>query len=49
MFNNVCVFKNAQFIMLIMLKSYLCFRWNIGFPGKVQHVDYQKARGGKST
>ena len=23
MFNNVCVFKNAQFIML-MLKSYLC-------------------------
>ena len=24
MFNNVCVFKNAQFIML-MLKSYLCF------------------------
>ena len=25
MFNNVRVFKNAQFIMLIMLKSYLCF------------------------
>ena len=23
-FNNVCVFKNAQFIML-MLTSYLCF------------------------
>ena len=27
MFNNVCVFKNAQFIML-MLKSYLCFLLN---------------------